>query len=126
MEFAILLIGDESSDLSAGSDYFRNQGFQVTLARELAEAEALILRFEFSLVIVDLSVAVLNYGEGLRLIDLIRVSSPSSKIILLSGHLSSELRTEALRRGAQAVLTKPQPLVNLGVIAHQLRNLPEE
>lgn len=120
MDFAILVVDDESSCLSALSEYFKGQGFQVTTARELEEAEALIIKFDYSLVIADLSLTALNSDEGLRLIDHIRDRSPRSKVILLSGRISPEVRAEALKRGAQAVLGKPQPLRSLGALAEQL------
>jgi len=120
MDYPVLLVDDEPQCLSAVSEYFAHQGFQVTNARELEEAEALIIKFDYALVIADLSLTALSSDEGLRLIDHIRERSPQTKVILLSGRISPEVRAEALKRGAQAVLGKPQSLGSLRALAEQL------
>jgi DNA-binding response OmpR family regulator len=125
MNDAILIVDDDEACLSLLSEYFTKQGFQVTSAQELEEAEALILRFAYSLVIADLSLTMISSDEGLRLIDHIRERSARTKIILLSGRMSSEVHTEALRRGAQAALTKPQSLSNLGTLADKILEGPD-
>jgi DNA-binding response OmpR family regulator len=126
MDFQILVVDDESTCVSTVSDYFGSQGFKVTTAGELEEAEALIIKYQYSLVISDLSLTALNSDEGLRLIDLIRDRSPRTKIILLSGRVSPEVRSEALKRGAQAVLEKPQRLASLGAMAEALLEVRDE
>lgn len=124
MDFAILLVDDEPVCLGNVADYFRQKGLKVTTARELEEAEALIIKFQYSLVIADLSLTQINADEGLRLIDHIQDRSPQTKVILLSGRISPQVRAEALRRGAQAVLDKPQSLRDLGDLAEQLLEVP--
>lgn len=124
MHFAILLVDDDPLCLGAITDYFQQKGFRVTAARELEEAEALIIKFSYSLVISDLSLTAINSDEGLRLIDHIQDRSPKTKAILLSGRISPQVRTEALRRGAQAVLDKPQSLRDLGALAEKLLEVP--
>ena len=120
MDFSILIVDDESSCLAVVSEFFVARGFAVTTAQEFEEAEALVIKVSYSLVIVDLSLTKLNADEGLRLIDLIRERSPRTRIILLSGRISTEVREEALKRGANAVLCKPQRLDSIGALAQQL------
>jgi len=120
MDCPILVVDDESSFLAVVSEFFGSRGFKVTTARELEEAEALVLKFPYALVIADLSLTKLNSDEGLRLMDLIRERSPRTRIILLSGRVSAEVREEALKRGAHAVLRKPQSLASIGEVAQQL------
>jgi len=126
MNFAILLVDDESACLSPVREYFTREGFQVTTAQELEEAEALIIKYDYSLVIADLSLTTLNSDEGLRLIDHIRDRSPKTKTILLSGRVSPEVQAEAFKRGAQAVLSKPQSLASLGTVAEKLLEVRDE
>jgi two-component system response regulator RegA len=124
MDNAILLVDDESAFLSTISEFFTNLDFKVMTAQELEEAEALIIKYSFRLVIADLSLTALNSDEGLRLIDHIRDRSPRTKIILLSGRVSPEVRQEALQRGAHAVLLKPQRLSDIGTIVEHLLEVP--
>lgn len=124
MDNAILLVDDESAFLSTISEFFTNLDFKVMTAQELEEAEALIIKYSFRLVIADLSLTALNSDEGLRLIDHIRDRSPLTKIILLSGRVSPEVRQEALQRGAHAVLLKPQRLSDIGTIVEHLLEVP--
>lgn len=124
MNCSLLLVDDDSSCLSAVAEYFSNLGYLVTKAKELEEAEALIIIFDYSLVIVDLSLTSLCADEGLRLIDLVQERSPRTKIILMSGRVSPEVRKEALNRGAHAVLGKPQHLPDVAQLVAQLLEVP--
>lgn len=126
MSPSILLVDDEPSYLAAVSEFFLHLDYHVVAAQELEEAEALIITSHFSLVIVDLSLTNFNSDEGLRLIDLIGERSPETKIILLSGRVSPEVRAEALKRGAHAVLNKPQHLADIGALAERLLEVPNE
>lgn len=110
MKTSLLLVDDEPTCLGAMSEYFATRGFQVTAAREMEEAQALVNKHEYALAITDLSLTSLNSDEGLRLLDHIRHRSPRTKIILLSGRISPEVQAEAAKRGIDAVLSKPQSL----------------
>jgi DNA-binding NtrC family response regulator len=103
MNMALLVVDDESSYLAMVCEYFRNRGYKV---REYEEAEALFCKYSYSLVITDLWMTSVHADEGLYLIDTIKEKSPQTKIILLSGRVSSTLHEEALKRGAHAVLGK--------------------
>lgn len=120
MRPSILLVDDEPACLAAVREFFSHLDYAVFAAQELEEAEALIITRDFSLVIADLSLTAFNADEGFRLIDLIGERSPQTKIILLSGRASPEIRDEALKRGAHAVLRKPQRMADVGAIAEQL------
>jgi len=119
MSFSILLVYHEPQVLGNIVQYFRQKGFQVTVARELEEAEALTSKFSYSVVIARLSQTWMNSDEGLRLIDHIQNRSPSTKVILLSHDPSPELRAKALRRGAQAIIEEPDLLINLDAVAEE-------
>ncbi len=120
MNLALLVVDDEPMYLAAATEYFSSHGYDVHSAREFEEAEALLSKYNYSVVITDLCLTVVQANEGLRLIDAVKEQAPQTKIILLSGRVSLEIQEEALRRGAHAVLGKPQPLNSIDVIARSL------
>ena len=120
MDLALLIVDDESSYLAMVCEYFGARGYKVHSAQEYEEAEALLCKYDYSLVITDLCLTAVQADEGLHLIDTIKEKSPQTKIILLSGRATSAVHEEALKRGAHAVLGKPQPLDFINDVAKSL------
>lgn len=110
MTMRMLIVDDEESILFAISDFFTHRGFEVDSARELAEAEELLGKNHYTVVIADLRLTGINGTEGLELISYVREKSPGTKILLLTAYGSQEIQAEASRRGVDAFLQKPKPL----------------
>lgn len=110
MTMRMLIVDDEESILFAISDFFTHRGFEVDSARELAEAEELLGKNHYTVVIADLRLTGINGTEGLELISYVREKSPGTKILLLTAYGSQEIQAEAARRGVDAFLQKPKPL----------------
>lgn len=115
--FSILLLDSDLGLLTVMADDLRQKGFEVTTARELEEAEALIINGHYSLVIACIGLSSTNSDGGLRLLDDIRERSPDTKVVLLEDHNSPGLRAEALRRGAQAILDRPRHVLGCDALA---------
>jgi DNA-binding response OmpR family regulator len=109
----LLFVDDEPPILFALKKYFIAQGFAVDTACELEEAQALLACNLYSLVLADLRLTTQDRDEGLELIQFIRYRYPRTKIILLTAFGSQAIENEALRRGVDAFLLKPQPLAEL-------------
>ena len=120
MSTRILVVDDEEPILAAVREYFEPLGYEVDCARELEEAEALLAHVRYALLIADLRLTGSQSAEGLELIRFVRERSPWTRTILLTGFGSAEVETEALGRGVDAFLQKPQPLARLAVIAEEL------
>jgi DNA-binding response OmpR family regulator len=116
----LLIIDDEETILFAFERYFRRQGFVVHCARELEEAEALTGYGCYDLVIVDLSLTGQGTSEGLEIVRFVRRNCPASRLILLTAFATPEVETEAMERGADAFLRKPQPLSEIAQLAQRL------
>jgi DNA-binding response OmpR family regulator len=115
----VLIVDDEETLLAAMGRYFRKIGCHVTTARERDEAGALLEHEGFDLVILDL--ALTRFGlEGFDLLRDIRYGSMGTPVLILSAHVTADIETDALRRGADAVLAKPQPLSELARLAVKL------
>ncbi len=120
MKPRLLVVDDEESILSAIREYFLPLGYDVDCARELEEAEALLVHIRYALVIADVRLTGVHGNEGLELIRFIRERSPWTRIIVLTGYGSTEIEMEAIGRGVDAFLQKPQPLAELAAIAANL------
>jgi DNA-binding NtrC family response regulator len=116
----ILVVDDEEPILFAIRDYFEPLGWQVDCAQELEEAEALLSHIRYTLLIADLRLSGIHSNEGLELIRFVRERSPWTRVIVLTGYGSVEIETEAVGRGVDAFLQKPQPLAALAEIATRL------
>ena len=120
MKPRLLVVDDEEAILSAIREYFKPLGYDVDCARELEEAEALLAHIRYALVIADVRLTGVHGNEGLELIRFIRERSPWTRIIVLTGYGSTEIEMEAIGRGVDAFLQKPQPLAELAAIAANL------
>jgi DNA-binding response OmpR family regulator len=115
----LLIVDDEETLLLAMERYFSRIGCRVTTAREREEAGALLEHEGFDLIILDLALS--RFGlEGFDLLRDIRYSSQGTPVLILSAHVNADVEADALRRGADAVLAKPQPLSELARIAVRL------
>ena len=117
MRMRILVVDDEEPILFAIRDYFEPLGWQVDCAQELEEAEALLSHIRYTLLIADLRLTGIHSNEGLELIRFVRERSPWTRVIVLTGYGSVEIEGEAVGRGVDAFLQKPQPLADLAQIA---------
>lgn len=120
MRMRILVVDDEEPILFAIRDYFEPLGWQVDCAQELEEAEALLSHIRYTLLIADLRLTGIHSNEGLELIRFVRERSPWTRVIVLTGYGSVEIEGEAVGRGVDAFLLKPQPLADLAEIAARL------
>jgi len=120
MRMRILVVDDEEPILFAIRDYFEPLGWQVDCAQELEEAEALLSHIRYTLLIADLRLTGIHSNEGLELIRFVRERSPWTRVIVLTGYGSVEIEGEAVGRGVDAFLLKPQPLATLAEIAARL------
>jgi DNA-binding response OmpR family regulator len=116
----MLVVDDEEPILFALREYFSTEGFRVDCARELEEAEALVLKFRYDVVVADLRLTDIYGAEGLALIGHIRECSPRTHVILLTAYGSPEIEREARRLGVASVLHKPKPLPEVAQIVFGL------
>ncbi len=120
MSERILVVDDDEPILAAIREYFGPLGYEVDCAHELEEAEALLAHVRYALLIADLRLTGSQSAEGLELVRFARERSPWTRTILLTGHGSQEVETEALGRGVDAFLQKPQPLSHLADVVGEL------
>jgi CheY-like chemotaxis protein len=116
----LLIIDNEETILFALKRYFAKLRWRVDAASELEEAEALVAHTRYDLIIADLSLSSGGGTEGLEILRFVRATSPRTHAILLTAFGTPAVEREARRRGARAVLAKPQPLPILARLAEEL------
>ena len=114
MKRRLLLLDDDAAIVSVVRRYFEGKGFEVESC--LAAGEA--LRFAesdtaFDAVICDLHFTPARLSEGLEILERARLKRPGAALVLFTGAAEPGVREEALRLGADAVITKPAPLASL-------------
>ncbi len=95
-------------------------GYQVHCAQRREEAEELLAGDGYSVVIEDLRLGGMNNTEGLDFVGYVRKRHPATRIIVLTAYGSSEMESEAKRRGADAFLRKPKPLSDVAQVVYGL------
>jgi DNA-binding response OmpR family regulator len=120
MSRRILAVDDEEPILAALREFFEEEGYAVDCAQELEEAEALLSHVHYDLLIADLRLTGIHGSEGLELVRFARERSPWTRIVVLTGFGSVEIEMEAVGRGVDVFLQKPQPLASLAAIAADL------
>src|SRR5215471_7967108 len=117
----MLVVDDEEPILFAMREYFTTCGYEVDVARELEEAEALISNVQYALVIADMRLTGIQAAEGLELVAFVRQRCFSARIIIMTAYGTSEMEGEACRLGVDFFLHKPQPLPEVARIVENLR-----
>ena len=116
----ILLVEDEVAVLTALTKFFTGEGFDVDGARELEEAEAMIVTSHYALVIADLRLSWRYSVEGLQILRFVREHSRGTRVVILTAFSEPEIQQSAEALGAEAFLQKPAPLPEIAATVHRL------
>ena len=126
----VLLIDDDEVFLHVLGRALGARGFEVTSAKDGAEALARCVDFQPRYIVLDLK---LGSESGLALIPRLNAARPGVRILLLTGYASIATAVEAIKRGAHDYLAKPvdadqvaQALLGHAAAAHGApENLPD-
>ncbi len=116
----MLVVEDEHTVLFALRKYFSAAGYQVDYARELEEAEALIVTTQYHVIIADLRLSGSSAAEGLEVLRFVRHHSRGTKVVILTAYGSPDIQSSARLLGAAAFLQKPAPLPEIGATVLRL------
>jgi DNA-binding NtrC family response regulator len=106
----ILVVDDEKLIRTSLEKALTSLGLKAESAGSFAEAEALISRTRFELVVLDLK---LGDGDGFDLLRRLRQESPDTKVVVITAHGSIESAVEAMKLGAYDFVKKPFELDEL-------------
>src|SRR5947209_1392896 len=107
---SLLLIDDEPSILHAFRRAFRPPEFDLGTASSAAEGIAAVQKSSPDVVILDVH---LGDATGLETFERIRQFDARIPIVLITGHGTTDLAIEAIKRGAYEYLLKPLELPQL-------------
>lgn len=106
----VLLVDDEAEFTEGLTKVLRRRGMDVKAVSNAAQALSLISEGAFDLVILDVKMPGMG---GLEALSEIKRTTPRTKVILMTGHLSPSEEEEGIRAGALAYLIKPYPIPDL-------------
>ena len=115
----VLVVDDEPDLCALIADALVEEGYEVTCAKDGAEAMAAASAATFDVVLADMR---LPKVDGLTLLRWLRDKSPSTDLIVMTGNAAVADAVTVLKEGAFDYLTKPVHLEELSV---QLRRLGE-
>ena len=112
----LLIVDDEVKLLRLLRALFDEQGYQVATATRAEEAEALLARRGFDLLITDVR---LPRRSGIELLQAARALHPDLQVIVISAYGTVSGAVEAMRLGAFDYLPKPFELEGLRLVAER-------
>lgn len=119
----LLILDDDPSLTNAMSQYFTARGYDLEIASELEQAEALLSNGSFDAVITDVRLSNLQQAEGLLLLGFIRERALATRVMVVTAYDISDIREEAMRLGAEQFFVKPVSLERVAaLLAAGVRN----
>src|ERR1044072_6021370 len=120
----LLVVDDEESICFSMSEYFSQHGFKVDTAREMEEAEGLLKKTEYKVIIQDLRLGATRHPDGIEIIKMVHQRNPDTRIVVLTSYGSPEAEAEARNAGADARMRKPKPLSQVAQVVQGLIESP--
>lgn len=110
---SLLVVDDEDSLRNLLGVAFKGKGYRTATAATGLEAIELIgdTTQPYDLVLLDLNMPGAN---GLEVMKIIRLCRPRAKVLVISGHISPEMRLEFEKLGHREFVQKPYRLDELG------------
>jgi DNA-binding NtrC family response regulator len=122
----ILVVDDDADIRQTLAEILGYDGHVVEVARDGLEAQRLIEKVVFDIVLCDVR---MPGKDGMELLDWAKKTRPDLEFIMLSGHATIDMAVEATKKGAFDFLEKPLDLPKLEILirnATQKRQLVEE
>jgi len=109
----ILLIEDDPGSRDALMALLKGSGFAMTESSSGKEGLQLLTGERFDIVICDLFLPDMS---GIEILTQVKLDSPRTEVILITGHASAETAVKAMKEGAFDYITKPLNFDELRII----------
>lgn len=117
---SLLIIDDNPKSLELLSSALTQQGLQILTASDPEQGLDLVYNKHPQIVLTDL---VMPHLSGMDVLERIMEFDPSTEVILMTAHYSTESAVEAIKKGASDYLNKP---ISLGALRERVGKLVEE
>ena len=110
---SLLIVDDEDSLRELLTEAFHRKGYKIATASNGHQAIDLISdeSRHFDLVLLDLN---LPNASGLQVMKVIRLCRPGTCVLVVSGHITAEIRADFHQIGQRDFMTKPYTLDEMG------------
>lgn len=114
----ILIIEDDTAFCQMLQKFLARQGFDVSSAYSIQEAESQLEASTFEVILSDVR---LPKGNGVTLLPQVKKQSPATQVILMTGYAEVKTAVSAMKKGAFDYISKPfTPEEMLSVINNAL------
>ena len=107
----LLFVDDEPSIRATMPTILRQEGFEVSIAANVAEGLDLIQHENFDVLLTDLNIG--NPGDGFMLVSAMRRLQPEGKTFILTGYPDFETALQAIRKQVDDYFVKPADIPSL-------------
>ncbi|TWU65560.1 Transcriptional regulatory protein ZraR [Crateriforma conspicua] len=101
---SLLLVDDDHHLAQSMADWLHEQGMQVAVASDAAQARSQLSSTSYDILLTDLR---LGADDGMDLIRFSRKAHPETAVLVMTGYATPDTAVAAVREGAFDVLTKP-------------------
>ncbi len=116
----VLIIDDDPGMCEALSNVLSEEGYSISVAESGARGIELTSKHFYDAALVDMKLRDMN---GLQVLREVRKIHPEMSVIMITAHGAGKSAVEALRKGADAYVTKPLDLGEVTVIVKkEVRN----
>jgi len=116
---SLLIVDDEPSVGDSLLSWFKEEGYEVEVARDAKTCLTKMAERQYDIYLVDIRMPGI---DGLELQRRIKKVQPDATIIIMTAYASVESAVEALKQGAYDYITKP---FDPDELAHLVRNAAE-
>lgn len=109
-QFNILVVDDEADITILLQDILEDEGYQVSIANNAAEAHEVYLSQPVDLVLLDIW---MPEEDGLSLLERWQADGLKSQVVMMSGHGTIETAVQATKLGAYDFIEKPISMAKL-------------
>ena len=120
MNQRILIVDDEKAILLAFKKLLKSPNIMADTAETIDEAENLLKKNIYNVVIVDLRLTGVDGEEGLEIIKYVKEFNPETNVILVTGYGSSAVMEKAQALGVAFYFEKP---VSSEILKNALKSL---
>lgn len=107
MTYKILIADDEMDVRISLKEAFAHEDMDISLAENGREALEKATTHDYDIIIIDL---LMPHIDGVEALKVIHMSEPALPIIVVTGVMDAELKSDALKSGANLILQKPLDL----------------